>query len=161
MKRSTKYVALDVHQATTVSSVRDQSGRIIARMILPTEAPALVEHFRSMRGTIYVAFEEGTQAQWLHDLLSPIVAHVTVCDRRGEPRGNKGDFKDADSLSDRLLKGDLRPVYHGSSDRLLLQELTRTYCNVRDDATRVMLRLKALFRARAIRARGQVVFARE
>ncbi len=31
MKRSTKYVALDVHQATTVASVREESGRVIAR----------------------------------------------------------------------------------------------------------------------------------
>lgn len=29
MKRSTKYVALDVHQATTVASVRGESGRVI------------------------------------------------------------------------------------------------------------------------------------
>ena len=63
MKRSAKYVALDVHQATTVASVREQSGRVIARSILPTEQLALVEFFRGMRGTIQVAFEEGTQAQ--------------------------------------------------------------------------------------------------
>jgi hypothetical protein len=31
-----------------------------------------VEFFRGMRGSIHVAFEEGTQAQWLHDLLRPI-----------------------------------------------------------------------------------------
>jgi hypothetical protein len=42
MKRSTKYVALDVHQATTVASVREEHGRVIARTILPTEAPALL-----------------------------------------------------------------------------------------------------------------------
>ena len=92
MKRSTKHVALDVHQATTLASVREDSGRVIARSILPTEAPALVEFFRGMRGTIHVAFEEGTQAQWLHELLTPLVDQVVVCDRRGEARqGNKGD----------------------------------------------------------------------
>jgi hypothetical protein len=36
MKRTTKYVALDVHQATTVASVREESGRILARSILPS-----------------------------------------------------------------------------------------------------------------------------
>ena len=55
MKRTTKYVGLDVHQATTIASVREESGRRIARMILPTEARALVECFRGMRGTIHVA----------------------------------------------------------------------------------------------------------
>ncbi len=40
MQRTTKYVALDVHQATTVASVRAASGRVIARTILPTDEPA-------------------------------------------------------------------------------------------------------------------------
>ena len=158
MKRSTRYVALDVHQATTVGSVREQSGRVIARSILPTEASALVEFFHGMRGSIHVAFEEGTQAQWLHDLLVPIVDRVTVCDRRGEHRGNKTDEVDADKLSHRLLSGDLRSVYHGTTERAALQELTRTYRNLVEDSTRVMLRLEALFRARAIRAAGQRIY---
>jgi hypothetical protein len=66
MERTTKYVALDVHQATTVASVRAEHARVIARTILPTEEPAIVAFFRGMRGPIHVAFEEGTQAQWLH-----------------------------------------------------------------------------------------------
>jgi hypothetical protein len=65
MTRTTKYVALDVHQATTVASVRTETGQVIARTVLPTEGPALVEFFRGLRGTVHVAFEEGTQAQWL------------------------------------------------------------------------------------------------
>jgi hypothetical protein len=123
MKRTAKYVALDVHQATIVVSVRSQGGRVIARSILPTEASALLEFFGGMRGSIHVAFEEGTQAQWLHHLLVPVVDRIVVCDRRGEHRGNKADQRDADQLSQRLLTGDLRAVYHGSADRLTLQEL--------------------------------------
>jgi hypothetical protein len=65
----TKYVALDVHQTTTVASVRGEGGRVLARTILPTEESAVVEFFRGMRGAIHVTFEEGTQARWLHDLL--------------------------------------------------------------------------------------------
>ena len=160
MKRSTKHVALDVHQATTLASVREDSGRVIARSILPTEAPALVEFFRGMRGTIHVAFEEGTQAQWLHDLLTPLVDRVIVCDRRGETRqGNHGDQHDADALSEQLRRGGLRAVYHGSGPGAGLKELTRSYQNLVADATRVMLRLKALFRARAIRTPGKSVYA--
>ncbi len=94
---------MDVQQATTLESVRAESGRVIARTILPTEEPAFIEFFHGMRGTVHVAFEEGTQAQWLHDLLAPRVDRVVVCDRRGEARqGNKGDQVDADQLSDRL-----------------------------------------------------------
>jgi len=159
MKRTTKYVALDVHQATTVASVREEGGRVIARSILPTEEPALVEFFRGMRGAIHVTFEEGTQAQWLHDLLVPRVDRVLVCDRRGKSRqGNKADQVDADELSELLRRGALRAVYHGSPHRSTLRELTRTYQNVVEDATRVMLRLKALFRARGIKTLGKRVY---
>jgi transposase InsO family protein len=84
MNRSTKHVGLDVHQATTVSTIRDDGGHVLARRVLPTEATALVEYLRGLRGTVHVAFEEGTQAQWLHDLLVPIVHRVVVCNRRGQ-----------------------------------------------------------------------------
>jgi hypothetical protein len=101
MKRTTKYVGLDVHQATTVAAVREETGRVIARCVLPTEAGALLEFVRGMRGAIHVALEEGTQAQWLHDLLAPRVDRVVVCDRRGAVRrGNTGDQVDADLLSE-------------------------------------------------------------
>ena len=43
MKRTTKYVAFDVHQATTVASVRDDSGRVLARSVLETST-RLAEH---------------------------------------------------------------------------------------------------------------------
>jgi transposase len=159
MKRTTKNVGLDVHQATTIAVVRNETGQILARTILPTEAAAILEFFRGMRGAIHVAFEEGTQAQWLHDLLAPVVARVVVCDRRGRSaRENKDDFRDAAELADDLRTGKLRAVYHGSPDGALLREVARTYTTLVADATRVMLRLKALFRARGIRTAGRRVY---
>jgi transposase len=159
MKRTTKYVFLDVHQATTVSAVREEGGRLIARSILPTEGGPLVEYFRGMRGAVHVAFEEGTQAQWLHGLLVPVVDRVVVCNRRGESQaGNKSDHLDAEQGSELLRRGALRTVYHGDAKRASLKELVRTYENVVEDGTRVMRRLKALFRARAIPTPGNDVY---
>jgi hypothetical protein len=144
MRRTTKYVALDVHQATTVASVREEGGRVIARPVLPTEAPAIVAFFRGMRGAVHVTCEEGTPAQWLHELVAPLFDRVVVCDQRGQLRhGNKGDQVDADQLADLLRRGALRAVYYGSADRAVLKELARTYRTVLEDATRVMVRLKA------------------
>jgi hypothetical protein len=159
MKRSSKYVGLDVHQATTVCTVRDDTGRILARTVLPTEAAAVVEYFRSMRGAIHVALEEGTQAQWLYDLLGPVVQQVIVCNRRGARyEGNKADQSDADELADLLRCGRLRSVFHGAADRATLKELARAYTNLVEDSTRVMQRMKAVFRARGIRTRGTAVY---
>ena len=162
MRRGPKYVGLDVHQATTVASVRQANGQVIARTVLPTEEKALVEFFEGLAGAVHVAFEEGTQAQWLYDLLRERLQQVVVCDRRGQKRqGNHGDFKDADRLGEDLRTGHLRSVYHGSPERATLRELSRLYRSLVQDATRTMQRVKSLYRARAIRARGTGVYDAE
>ena len=158
MKRNTKYVGLDVDQAMTVATVRTQGGRVIARSVIETSDESIREFFSAMAGSAHVV-EEGTQAQWLYDLLRPRVDRVLVCDRRGGKRsGNKGDQVDADELSEQLRRGGLRAVYHGAHGRADLKDLTRAYRNLVEDGTRVMLRLNALFRARAIRTTGGGVY---
>ena len=159
MSRSTKYVGLDVHQENTVISVRDESSRVISRTVVATEATALVGFIRTLRGSVHVALEEGTQAQWLYDLLHPIVDRVVVCDMRGERRrGNKGDHQDADLLSGRLLRGDLRVVYHGGGARATFREVTKSYLTLVQECTSQKLRIKAIFRARGIKTKGTAVF---
>ncbi len=128
----------------TVATVRGQGGRVIARSVIETGDESITELFTAMRGSVHVVFEEGNQAQWLYDLLSPRVDRVIVCDRRGEKRsGNKGDQVDADELSELLRCGGVRAVYHGAHGRADLKELTRAYRNLVEDSTRVMLRLQA------------------
>ena len=51
MRCSTKYVGLDVHQATTISAVRDGNGKIIAQSILPTEEAALLSSSQACQET--------------------------------------------------------------------------------------------------------------
>ena len=48
MKRTRKYVALDVHQATTVASVREESGGVLGRQRPPRGGPGRCS--TSMRG---------------------------------------------------------------------------------------------------------------
>ena len=94
-----KYVALDVHQASTAASVRDHRGRVVRRQILPTTATSLIQFIGGIRGPIHLTFEEGTLAQWLHDLLSSRVERLIVCVPRQNLlllRGNKTDQVDAD-----------------------------------------------------------------
>jgi transposase len=108
---------------------------------------------------VHVAFEEGTQAQWLHDLISPHVERVVVCNTRGgEGHGNKSDRIDADRLSEQLRLGSLRSVFHGARSVLTLKELVRNYSTLVEDSTRVMLRIKAMFRGRGILTPGVSVY---
>ena len=160
MKQQAKqYLALDVHQATTVASVRDESGAIRMRATVPTEAKAIVGLVKGLGPRVHVVFEEGTQAQWLHDLLTPQAERVVVCNIRGRSETtNKSDRIDADWLSEQLRLNALRTVYHGSPGVATLKELVRCYTNLVDDSTRVMLRVKAIYRGRAIGTSGQAVY---
>lgn len=154
-----QYLALDVHQATVVATLRDESGKVVMRATVCTEAKAILTLVRSVGPRVHVAFEEGTQAQWLHDLLIDHAERVIVCNVRGRSETtNKSDRIDADELSERLCRGALKPVFHGAPEVLTLKELVRNYNNLVEDSTRVMLRIKAIFRARAIRTPGISVY---
>jgi hypothetical protein len=108
---------------------------------------------------VHVAFEEGPQAQWLHDLLQPHCERVVVCNVRGRSETtNKSDRIDADWLSEQLRLGALKSVYHGSPTVAALKELVRCYTNLVDDSTRVMSRVKAIYRGRAIGTSGEAVY---
>src|SRR6202035_2417260 len=53
----------------------------------------------------------------------------------------------------------LRPVYHGENGLRTLRELGRSYQNISKDLTRVMNRLKALYRGWGIPCAGTQVYA--
>src|SRR5258708_8050962 len=75
-----KYIGMDVHQATISVAVRDSRGNLVMEAILETKAETILQFIRGLRGGLYVAFEEGTWAAWLHDLLQPHVARVLASD---------------------------------------------------------------------------------
>jgi transposase len=158
-QQAIQYLALDVHRATIVASMRDENGKVLMRATVPTEAKAILTLVKSAGPRIHVAFEEGTQAQWLHDLVIDHAERVIVCNVRGRSETtNKSDRIDADGLSELLRLGALKPVFHGVPEVLMLKELVRCYIALVQDCTRVMLRLKAIFRARAIPTPGVSVY---
>jgi transposase len=157
-----KYVGLDVHQATISAAVLDSNGKLIMESILETKAATVLQFLHGLRGSLCVTFEEGTCAAWLHDLLKPHVTEVLVCDPRKNSllqAGNKNDRIDAHKLADLLRAGLLSPVYHGENGVRTLRELSRSYLTINRDLTRVMNRLKALYRSWAIPCAGQQVYA--
>jgi transposase len=156
-----KYIGLDVHQATISVSVLDSSGKLVMEAILETKAETILQFLRGLRGSLHVTFEEGTWAAWLHDLLKPHVTRVVVCDPRknnlGEV-GNKNDRNDACELAELVYRNKLKSVYHGEHGMRTLKELARTYITITRDLTRVMSRVKAIYRSWAIPCAGQQVY---
>lgn len=157
----TYYVGMDVHQATISIVVLNGAGKLIMEMTVETGAETVRNFLKSLRGNVSVTFEEGTQAAWLHEVIRPLVSKVIVCDPRRNKlllEGNKGDRIDALKLAQLLRAGMLRAVYHGDNGMRALKELVRNYTCLVSDTTRIMNRLKAIFRGRAIRCAGQDVY---
>jgi transposase len=153
---------LDVHQATISVAVLDSSGKLVMEAVLETKAETILQFIHGLRGTLRVTLEEGTCAAWLHDVLKPHVAQVLVCDPRKNAlikSGNKSDRIDARKLADLLYLDKLHPVFHGETGNRALKELARSYLALTRDTTRVMNRLKALYRSWAIPCAGQRVYA--
>jgi len=157
-----KYIGMDVHLASISIVVLNAAGKLIMEVTIKTEGAAILEFIRGLQGTLYVALEEGTYGEWLYELLSPHVAKVVVCDPRQNPRHQgekKSDRIDARKLAEWLRLGILKPVYHGNAGLRALRETARSYITLVKDTTRVMNRLKALYRARGIACAGTRVYS--
>jgi transposase len=94
----------------------------------------------------------------LYEIARPLCERVVVCDpRKIASRGNKDDRRDADHLCELLRLNALTPIYHEHTDRRL-KELVRCYEALVDDSLRVMLRIRALYRSRAIAVKARSVY---
>jgi transposase len=159
---SIKYIGLDVHKEAIPIAVMNGDGKLMMESIIETKAITILQFIQGLRGNLYVTFEEGTWAAWLYDLLKPHVTKIVVCDPRRNAllkEGNKGDRIDARKLAELLRAGLLRPVYHGENGIQTLKELARSYLTISKDLTRVMNRVKALYRSWGIPCAGTTVYA--
>src|SRR6478735_7398433 len=141
----------------------DATGKVVMESILETKAATILEFFAGLRGTLWVTFEEGTWSVWLYDLLNPRVDQLVVCNPRKNALlkdGNKSDRIDARKLAELLRGNQLKPVYHGEAGVRMLRELPRSYLTIVKDLSRVMNRLKAVYRSWAIPCAGRDVYYR-
>jgi transposase len=157
----TKYVGLDVHKASISIAVLDHHGKLLSEAIIKTEASTITDFFKGLTGSVQLTFEEGCHAQWLFDILNPLVARLVVCNPAHNKlllSGNKTDRVDAHKLAT-LLRGDLlKGVFHSTLSSKALKERVRIYENLTEDSTRVSNRIKAIFRSRGIACSGRLPY---
>jgi transposase len=154
---------MDVHRDTISVAVLDEQGRVEMQTVLATRAGAIRDFLAGLRGTLWLTFEEGTHSAWLYDLLVRRVAKLVVCNPRKNAllkSGSKSDAIDARKLAELLRAGMLSVVYHGENSAADLQQLVRSYSMLTEDTTRVMARLKAVFRGQAIGCVGKKLYGK-
>jgi len=158
----TKYIGMDVHKESISIAVRNAAGKIVMECVIETKASTILEFVDGLRGDVQVTFEEGSWSAWLYDLLKPHVTRLAVCDPRRNAllqQGNQNDRVDARKLAELLQNNQLRSVYHGDHGLRTLKELVRSYLTITRDLSRVMTRVKALYRGWAIPCTGKQVYA--
>jgi transposase len=151
-----------VHKEATVIAVRNSGGELVMESIVETESATILQFLHGVRGELHVTWEEGTWAAWLYDLLKPHAHQVLVCNPRRNAlmkEGSKTDRIDARKLSELFHAGMLHAVYHGENGVRTLRELGRVYQTVSQDLTRVMNRVKAVYRGWGIACAGTQVYA--
>src|SRR5215468_2652037 len=159
---STKYIGLDVHKESISIAVMNSVGKVVMECVIETKASTILQFIDGLRGDVRVTLEEGTWAAWLYDLLKPRVTEVVVCNPRKAALlkdGSKGDRIDAYKLAELLYMNRIKSVYHGEHGLRTMKELARSYLTISADLTRVMNRLKSLYRSWGIPCAGKEVYA--
>ena len=156
-----RYIGLDVHARSCTAAIIDGRGKHVGSQVIETNGKALVEFFKIQPGTVHLCLEEGTQATWLTEILTPHVSElvVTIPPKSG---GQKNDELDAFARAEMLRRGavDVR-VYKAVGSFGTLRQVVKTHVSVVEDRTRVQNRLKVLFRARGNPTPGKEVYSKE
>lgn len=156
-----RYIGLDVHARSSTAAIVDAQGKRIGSHVLETNGQCLVEFVRCQAGRVHLCLEEGTQAGWLHEILSPHAHQVVVIQAPGS-RGQKRDELDAFGLAEMLRRGAVdRRVWKPTTQYAELRLLVKAHYAAVQDTSRAMNRIKALYRSRGVAVAGTGVYREE
>lgn len=117
------YVGMDVHRESTTFCLYDPSaevGRAYRTFTRPTTPEGIIGVLAPLKGRCQVAFEVGTQAQWIAGMVRPLAAEVQVANPSRMPwlfrDGHKNDRLDARKLATLLRLRELPQVHLPSAD---------------------------------------------
>jgi transposase len=153
-----RYIGLDVHKQSCTAAVMGPTGRRLRQERLETNGKAIRDFVSSIAGTRHVCVEEGTQSEWLYELLEPVVDEIIVAVPE-KPRGPKSDASDAWARADELRRGAIvRAVYKAPRRFTALRQAVRVHQLTLEDLVRVKNRWRALFRSRGVAVVGDEVY---
>jgi len=131
-----RYIGIDVHTESCTFAIMGPTGKRLREARVETNAKVLTEFVRSIAGQKHVCIEEGTLAEWMYELLEPLVDElvVTIPERA---RGSKSDSSDAWRRADELRRGSIsRPVFKAPDRFTALRAAAKTYTATQRDMVR-------------------------
>lgn len=158
-----RYIGLDVHAASCTAAVIDARGKRLGAHVIETNGEALVRFLATQPGRVKVSMEEGTQSEWLYQVLSPHAEVLVVgVNEKAGARGQKNDELDAYELADRHRRDALpRAVFKDSGRLTSLRQMVKVHATIVRDTTRVKNRIKALYRSRGVNVTSKAVYSKK
>ena len=153
-----RYIGFDVHTQSCTAAVMGPTGRRLRQQVLETNGKVIRDFVCSVAGKRHVCLEEGTQSDWLYELLEPLVDELVVVVPE-KNRGAKNDSADAWARADELRRGAIvRAVYKAPRRFTPLRQAVRAHRMTQEDLVRAKNRWRALFRSRAIQVEGDEIY---
>ena len=142
----TRYIGLDAHSSSCTFGVISERGKRVKHQTVETNGNVLIEFVKTVPKPRYLCAEEGTQSQWLYDLLLRHVEQMLVVQPK-KTKGNKDDIRDAYKLAEDMRIGAATPIFKEQGQYKRLKSLTHTYSMVKSDTVRIQNRIKAIYRS--------------
>lgn len=145
-----RYIGIDVHSESCTFAILGSNGKRLKEAPVETNGKALTDFVRGIAGSKHVCIEEGTHAEWVYELLEPLVDEIVVT--IPEPsQGNKNDSSDAWRRADELRRGAITRAVFKAPDRFTaLRAAVKAYIVTQRDMVRTKTRVRAMYRSRGI-----------
>jgi transposase len=156
-----RYIGIDVHTESCTFAVMGPTGKRLREMTVDTNGKVLTDTVRSIAGRKHVCIEEGTHAEWVYELLHPLVDEVVVT-LPDKSRGSKSDSSDAWRRAEEMRCGKIsRHVFKAPDRFTALRAAVKTYIVTQRDMVRTKSRLNCLYRSRGVQGMGSAIYAPE
>ena len=155
-----KYIGMDVHQATISVAVMDSAGKLILESVLETKAATILQFVAGLRGSLLVTSKKELPPPGCMTC-SSLTSRMSWSAIPGKCsiKGWQQERSDRCSEAGRTLAWQPSlPDLHGENGVRTLKELARSYLTITKDLTRVMSRIKAVYRSWAIPCAGPAVY---
>lgn len=153
-----RYIGIDVHSESCTFAVMSAAGKRVREARLETNGEALTDFIRQIPGRKHVCIEEGTHAEWLYELLEPLV-HELVVVIPEKSSGSKSDSADAWKRADELRRGSLeRPVFKAPNRFTALRAAVKVDGVTQRDMVRTKTRINALYRSRGVQDLSSAIY---
>jgi transposase len=145
-----RYIGIDVHSESCTFAVLGSNGKRLKEAPVETNGQALTDYVRGIAGRKHVCLEEGTHAEWIYELLEPLVDEIVVTIPEAN-HGNKNDSSDAWRRAEELRRGTIARAVFKAPDRFTaLRAAVKAYIATQRDMVRAKTRVRALYRSRGI-----------